>query len=95
MQRTVLNSHWIEVSDCMTFNSFSDIRTACIDSEDRCDLNSQKPAKRRARAGAGLNVACSFRDARQDLDVQMLIEVRLDLRGRRGGEECCFPGGLH
>ena len=62
---------------------------------DRLRLNSQKPLKRLARAGAGLNIAGSFRDARQGCGLLMLIEVRLDLRGRRGGKERCFPGGLH
>ena len=50
-------------------------------------LNSQKPLKRQARAGAGLNIAAGFRDARLARGLLMLIEVRLDLRGRRGGEE--------
>ena len=58
---------------------------------DRLRLNSQKTPKRRARAGAGLNVACSFRDARLARGLLMLIEARLDLRGRRGGKELCFP----
>ena len=58
---------------------------------DRLRLNSQKTPKRRARAGAGLNIAGSFRDARLARGLLMLIEARLDLRGRRGGKELCFP----
>ena len=50
-----------------------------------------KTVETAARAGAGLNIAGSFRDARLARGLLMLIEVRLDLRGRRGGAECCFP----
>ena len=58
---------------------------------DRLRLNSQKTVETAARAGAGLNIAGSFRDARLARGLLMLIEARLDLRGRRGGAECCFP----
>ena len=54
-----------------------------------------KTVETAARAGAGLNIAGSFRDARQGCGLLMLIEVRLDRRGRRGGKVRCFPGGLH
>ena len=60
---------------------------------DRLRLNSQTTET--AGAAAGLNVACSFRDARLVRGQLMLIEARLDLRGRRGGNERCFLGGLH
>ena len=57
---------------------------------DRLRLNSQKRVRNgRAQARAS-DIAHSFRDTRLALGQEMPIEVRLDLRGRRGG-----AGGLN